>query len=274
MIRVALPLALLTSGALAGLAAQGVEYRRVPGDTLRYRELATSNVTLSTADGAAPVVTRQAATIVLTFHTRDSVEAWYDELMVEASDPNGFHRPDPNPVLDQSFVLRFGEHGRVETLTAPVFPSEFQEVTDLTQQFLDFFPPLPSRGELTIGRSWMDSTTHADTSAMGQYLHVRRSMEFEVAGDTVLAGASALVIALREEIHVEIGGPLRGQPLETESVLDGWEEGVFVFDAEHGILLARRREGELEGPLVFTGDQEPFRVRRRIRYTNIIEAVR
>jgi hypothetical protein len=251
-----------------------VKYRRTPGDTLRYRELGTSNVTLTAQDGAAPVMTRQAATIALTFHSQDSVEAWYDELMVEASDPNGFHRPDPAAVLPQSFILRFGEHGDIETMATPVFPAEFQEVTDLTQQFLDFFPHLPKQGALTVGRSWRDTTTYGDTTDLGQYFRVRRNMRFEVTGDTVLAGRTARVIALREELHIEIGGPVRGQPLDTEGVLDGWETGYFIFDQENGVLLGRRREGELTGPLVFTGDQEPFRVGRRIRYTNLIEVLR
>lgn len=271
---VAVLLAAPSVGAQGGRAAAAPAYRRAPNDTVRLREVSTSEAVLRGPQGEIPITTRHDAVVAVAFLRGDSARAWYEQLTVEATGPQGTQRPESGPALRQPFTLRFDARGRVETLATPEFPESFRGITDLRHQFADFFLRLPA-SPLRAGLVWSDTVQRRDSTATtGQWMRSRSAMRYRVVGDTTVDGVRGVIIALHQDVRIEAGGPVPGQQgMTAESLLEGPDDGIFVFSPGAGRILGRHRTGELAGTLTFTTPQGPMSMKQTVRYTNTLSPV-
>lgn len=254
----------------AGAAhAQDARYARALRDTLRYREVTNATVHLSTAQGGADVTSEHDGLLAIAFHPRDSASAWYEQLLIASSSPQGTQAPDTRALLGRPFALHFPASGHVAVRAAPDVPADIRAVTDLTRQFEDYFLRLPG-GALARGRAWRDTVTHADSGAERWY-RGRVVAHYVVLGDTVVAGERVVAVSLRQEHVFATGGPVPGQPLVQRQELAGTDSGTAWFSVAQGRLVARARRGLLQGGITFTGGAQPFVVEQRYAFESRID---
>ena len=241
-------------------------------DTLRFREATQMRMTLTTPQGDIPVTLDNRATIAMVRTPGDSARAWFDSLAVGASSPAGEQRPATDSALKRPYRLGFDARGRVKTVSVPQFPKSFEGVTDLTHQFDDYFLRLPEQ-PLRVGLAWSDTTTVKDSTAdkFGQWTRIA---QYRVERDTTIGSTAALVVSMKQQVRAHIEAPVPNQGMRAESVLEGTEDGYFVFAPKTGRLLGRRREGRLEGPLTMKGGPGEFKMTQSIAYTSTMDAVR
>ena len=73
----------------------------------------------------------------------DTAQASYETLVLRAVGPSGITNADTDSLIGAPYQLLLEPGMRVETLSAPDLPMSVAEVSDLTQQFYDFFPLSP-----------------------------------------------------------------------------------------------------------------------------------
>jgi hypothetical protein len=186
--------------------------------------------------------------------------------------PGGTVAPPTDGALRQSFHLWVDARGRVSAIRAPPFPASFEGISDLTHQFDDFFLRLPTE-PLRLGLAWTDTLVRTDSSAE-KSMRWHTVGTFRVERDTVVAGERAFVISSRQQLRSETSGPVAGQPMRANSILEGADEGHFVFSPRTGRLLGRRRTGSLRGDLTMTGAAGSMRMAQAYRYTHRVDAIR
>jgi hypothetical protein len=248
--------------------AQAPTYSRA--DTLRYREVSTSDMEVTTPRGVVPIQSDHDAQIVIAFGAADSARAWYDALSIAATSPQGSRRPETAAALRLPFTLRFDARGNVETISAPQFPVSFEGVSDLTHQFVDVFLPLPTT-PLAAGTEWQDSVRRETPGTRGRTTHIERVARYRVRGDSLIGTTRVWVIDahVRNRMTASGEGPAAG--LQMRSEMSGEEEGVFYFATVPGVLVGRSRSGEMSGVIEFTGGDQPVRMPQRMRYENSLD---
>jgi len=249
-------------------AQQPPEYARAR-DTLRYREITTSQSWIRLPQDSVLVPALHDATIAVTFPSRDTARAWYEALVLEVRAPTGVIRPATDSALWRPFLLLFDARGRVSTLSAPTFPASFEGVSDLTKEFYEFFPQLPTK-PLTRGFTWADTVLQAD-SAAGRYFRSQIVASHDVVGDTVISTRRLTIIRSRQTITYEAGGAVPGQPIRSDSRLSGEASQVAYFDVAGGRFFWKHRSGLLRGILSYTGGPQPISLPQRYSYDNIVE---
>jgi hypothetical protein len=71
-----------------------------------------------------------------------------------------------------------------------------------------------------------------------------------------------------------ISAPIPNQQMRSDAQLHGEEEGYFVFAPATGRLIARRREGKLEGPVKASGATGEVQMNQSISYTGTVDALK
>ena len=266
-----LALSVLTLGVMAGPLAAQSAYARTGRDTLRFREVTTTNARLTTPQGEVPITLEHDATIAVLLFPGDSARAWYEGLKLTMTSPAGSQNLETASVLRQPFALGFDPRGQVKLNSAPTFPASFESVTDLTYQFSDFFLRLPS-SPLRLGMTWTDSSTR--TSSKGdKSSSVGSVSSYRVERDTTVAGQPAFVISQKQQVRSESEGPVPGQPMRAHSLSTGTDDGFFVF-SKSGELLGRQRTGTLNGGMTLSGDAGSMEIGQTFTYTNRIDRIR
>jgi hypothetical protein len=242
---------------------------RFGNDTLRFREVSDGRVAISGPQGNLEFKTAHDGTIAIARVGGDTARAWYEALAIGLTGPTSQLRPATDAALRQPFTLRMDERGRVTVLATPRFPASFKDVSDLTQQFADYFPRLPGQ-PLVVGTAWSDTTEHvtrdsARTSTMRSIAHYR------VERDTVVGGMPAMVVSMRQELTIDGNGMAGGAPMTSSQA--GVEDGFFVFAPRTGRLLSRRRAARLEGELAMGSGAAPMTMKQTFSYTSNIDAL-
>ena len=83
-------------------------------------------------------------------------ESWYDSLSVDYTSPQGKVTPDTDGLIGGRWTGIMLPHGQTSLAARPFMPPELAQVSDLSDEMLDFFPPLATTG-LAIGAEWTDS---------------------------------------------------------------------------------------------------------------------
>ncbi len=217
------------------------------GDTVRYREITESEVTLYTPGGTRLLDVGHDATITLAFGISDSITAWYDTLALKVESLTGGRRPATSALLRQPFHLRCDAPGRLVTLRAPTIPPDIREVTDLSQQFADFLVRVPP-GVLRVGAAWTDTLEYAVPAAAGAFRKYSAITTWQVQQDTAVGGGRGWILTGRGRIRTEAGNALTGGRGQATVELAGEERGRAVL-APDGRMLSRTRQGDLTGRL-------------------------
>lgn len=246
-------------------------YATPAGDTLRFRETTSAKLTFSGPQGEIPASIDHRALIGVLRMRGDSARAWYDSLSLSATNPGGEMRPATDSALRRPFRIRFDARGRTKLVEAPAFPSSFEGLSDLTRQFDDFFLRLPAK-PLAVGLTWSDTLVRADSTA-DRRSRVTVTSDYRVERDTVVNGAPAFVIRSSSKSQIIAEGPVPNQPMRAESMLEGTDSGQYLF-ARAGRLLARRREGRMEGNTMLRGGGGEMAMKQSYTYVGTVDAVR
>ena len=83
-------------------------------------------------------------------------ESWYDSLSVEYTNPQGKVTPDTDGLIGGRWTGTMLPQGQASLTDRPFMPPELAQVSDLSDEMVDFFPPLATAG-LAIGAAWSDS---------------------------------------------------------------------------------------------------------------------
>jgi hypothetical protein len=239
-------------------------------DTLRFRETTQLQMRLTMPQGEIPMSVEQRAAISLVRMPGDSARAWYDSLAISLSGPQGEQRPATDSALKQPFRLGLDARGRVNDVAAPKWPASLEGITDLSQQFDDFFLRLPVQ-PLKVGLAWSDTTTKTD-STPERFTRWTRAADYRVERDTTVGTTAALVVRMKQKLSATISAPIPNQPMRSDAQLIGEENGFFVFAPSTGRLIARRREGKLEGPVKASGAMGEVQMNQSISYTGAMDA--
>lgn len=216
------------------------------GDTLRYREVTESELTLYTPAGTRLLDQKHDATITLAFGADSSVSAWYDSLALEVEWLRGVQRPATAALVGQPFHLLCDSRGRLTTIRAPAIPADVRELSDLAQQFTDFLVPIPPAA-LVAGAAWTDTLAQVVPENGGAYRKYTAVASWRVQKDTLVAGGRGWILTGRSKLSLDSGDPLARNG-QAQSVLTGQEEGSALV-AEDGRLLSRTRQADLKGQL-------------------------
>ena len=241
-------------------------------DTMRFHEVTQADVRLTMPQGEIPMKSHHDAMVAVVRQQGDTARAWYEALDIGVSSPLGDQSPATAEVLKAPFTLTMDARGRVRLISAPTFPASFQAFTDLTRQFDDFFVRLPAQ-PLRIGLAWTDTSMTSDST--GDRIRSSRSIaNYRVERDTVVAGVPALVISMKQALSGRIAGPVPNQPVRSETILTGTDDGIVVFAPKAGRLLGRRRTGQMSGDIMVSGAGGQMSMKQSFTYTNTLEAVR
>jgi hypothetical protein len=268
MIRSALLASVLVVACALPVAAQTTY--STSRDTLRFRETTQLRVNLTMPQGEIPMSIEQRATIAVVRMPGDSARAWFDSLAISLSGPQGEQRPATDSALKQPFRLGLDGRGRVKSVDAPKWPASLEGITDLSHQFDDFFLRLPAQ-PLKVGLAWSDTTTKTD-STPERFTRWMRAADYRVERDTTVGTTAALVVRMKQKMRATISAPIPNQPMRSDAQLTGEEDGYFVFAPSTGRLIARRREGKLEGPVKASGAMGEMQMNQSISYTGVMDA--
>lgn len=264
---------LLSAAALVYALPVGAQSAPRPArDTLRFREARQLRMTLTMPQGEIPMSMEQRALISLVRMPGDSARAWFDSLAISATGPQGEQRPVTDSALKRQFSLGLDGRWRVKNVHAPQWPAGLQGVTDLSHQFDDFFLRLPAK-PLAVGLAWSDTTSQTDSTAE-RFTRWIRSADYRVERDTVVGATRALVVRMKQQMRATISAPVPNQQMRSDAQLSGEEDGYFVFAPASGQLIARRREGKLEGPVKASGAMGEMQMNQSITYTGTMDSVR
>ena len=241
-------------------------------DTLRFREATQLQVRLTMPQGEIPMTVEQRSTISLVRLPGDSARAWFDSLAISAKGPQGELKPETDSALKRPFRLGLDARGRVTNVTAPQWPASLQGVTDLSHQFDDFFLRLPAQ-PLKLGLAWSDTTSQTDSTA-DRFSRWRRTSDYRVERDTVVGATPAVVVSVKQKMSATISAPVPNQQMRSDAQLSGEEAGYFVFAPSTGRLIARRREGKMDGPVKASGAMGEMQMNQSISYTGAMDAVK
>ena len=265
-------LAVLGLATTAGAAGAQSGYARSVRDTIRYHEVTSSVVRVTTPQGDVVIPIDVDAIIGVVLLPGDTARAWFDSLRLSTT-PRG--RPTVTPetgaLLGRPFVLTVDSRGRANLAAAPIIPDGIRQVTDLTHHFDDFFIRLPAQ-PLVIGLAWADTSSRSG-EADGKTLQLRSIANYRVERDTTVGGEAAMVIRATQQSSVTTEGPVPGQPMRVQSRITGGDEGFFVF-SKSGRMLARQRMGRTSGETVMRGAAGSVTLKQTMSFTSRVEVVR
>jgi hypothetical protein len=271
LLRIALILTVsVVSAAISHAQRNGPAQYSFGSDTLRYSEQTIGRVSMQVPGGEMVVKSSHVAGIRIRGVTEGRAEGWYDRLVLRQEGPgSGTQEPATDGLIGQPFALAVTATGRVETQSVPRIPVAVAALTDLSRQFDDFFITLPTK-PLDVGVAWADTVVRARGSRPDSASSSRHIRSYRVARDTMVAGARAAVIALRQVVRVESTSPMPGRPLQMRTYLEGEETGTALFVVTSGRLHSRERRGTLSGELTITGGPQPATIPQRYEYTSTL----
>ena len=237
------------------------------GDSVVYVERMEALTFIERPSDTLAVTSNQTAVIHVLRTAPDTIEAFYEHLLLRFETPRELRDVDTQPLIGPRFVLHESD-GRIVTVRAPELPSGIRQLADLRRQFDDFFLRLPAQ-PLVAGNEWVD-TLHR-VADEGEIVAERQLISrYRVRGDTVVDGISARVI----DYQATITSSVRSAPTTQGTLvsrLSGEEEGSFVYAPERALMLRRSRIGLLEGELVVEGNLETLRFPQSYSYGGTTE---
>lgn len=246
-------------------------YRLGQRDTLHYREVSDSKTLIETPQGNVTVSNEHEATIGLRGAGPGRATAWYETLRLHMVGPTGEMSPSTDDILGRPYSLAFPSDGRVRMTEAPPIPDPIMAVTDLRHEFDDFFVTMPPTRP-SAGAMWQDTVRSEGSGPNGGTQSLEAIRRYKVRGDTSVAGVRALVVEVASRFEAQSSAPMQGQPITVHSRLSGDETGIVLFDWADGRLLARTKEGRLEGTMRMTGGPQPVEFPQSMTYTSSITA--
>ena len=247
-------------------------YARSAKDTLRFHEVTSTEVRITTPQGDVTVPVEHDATIGVVFLPGDTARAWYEKLALSATSPAGVMAPETGPALRQPFLLNVDGRGKTRVITAPKFPASFEGITDLAHQFDDFFLRLPAQ-PLKLGLAWTDTSTRTDSGG-GKWMQSSTVAQYRVDRDTMVAGEAAMVVLVKQQSTINTEGPVPGQDMRIQSQMSGGDEGWFLFAPKSGRMLGRQRKGSFSGESNISGAAGSMNLSQTMTYTNRIDLIR
>ena len=148
-------------------------------------------------------------------------ESWYDSLSVDYTGPQGKVTPDTDGLIGGRWTGTMLPQGQTLPGDRPFMPPELAQVSDLSDEMVDFFPPLATVA-LAVGAEWTDSLgleveRLRDSTGGGERLLRFRWRITSHGGDTPAVVDTS--VRLRQEIE---------------------DEGIMAWSPSRGPLAWRR----------------------------------
>ncbi len=242
---------------------------RSVGDSVMYLERTASFTLIERTNDTLRIDGNHNAVIHVVRTAPDTLEAFYEHLILNFRTPTQNRNIDTDPLLRERFRLH-EDDGRITLVSAPELPSEIRQLTDLRRQFDDFFLRLPRR-PLTVGMVWVD-TVHLQGREGDASTDRNVVTRFTVRRDTVVQNMNALVV----DYTASMENSMRSAPTTDGTLVSrllGEEEGSFVFAPDVEVMLRRQRVGLLEGELVIEGNLETYRFPQSFGYESLVELI-
>jgi hypothetical protein len=243
-----------TSVVLAALCLQAAslnaqQYRRTPGDTLRYRETSRITTQSDSPNGSVSIGIESSGLLSIAFLPADSARVWYDTITTKIDSPMGDMGGDvARQLMKKPFTIRFGPNGSVETVSAPSIQSPGGPMI-MQNAFHEWFPRLPAA--IAIGTVWQD-TLKGEISPMPELTTKSTSIRhFRVARDSTVSGLRVLVIETTGTTETSGGGSMGG--VTVTSNLKGDFTGVILYAPNPGIIVARISQSKMDGTTEMSG---------------------
>jgi hypothetical protein len=234
---------------LQASALHAQQYKRTPGDTLRYRETSRMTTSADGPTGAATINIESSGLIVITFLRGDSARVWYDSINAKIDSPMGDLGGDlARQMVNQPFTLRFLPDGTVETVSAPSMQGPAGGMV-AQNAFHEWFPKLPAG--LAIGSAWQD-TVKTEMSPMPELkVNATTLRRFRVARDSTVAGLRVFVIETTGTSETTSTGSMSG--MNIVSTLKGEFTGTILYAPNPGIVVGRASLTKMEGVTEMSG---------------------
>ena len=243
-----------TSVFLAALCLQAAtlnaqQYRRTPGDTLRYRETSKITTQSDSPNGAMTIGIESSGLISIAFLPADSARVWYDTIHTRIDSPMGDIGGEfARQLMKKPFTIRFGPNGSVETVSSPFVQSPGGPMA-MQNAFHEWFPKLPAR--IAVGTVWQD-TLKGEMSPMPELTTKSTSIRrFRVARDSTVSGLRVFVIETTGTTETSGGGNMGG--ITVTSNLKGEFTGVILYAPNPGIIVARTSQSRMDGTTEMSG---------------------
>ena len=147
-------------------------------------------------------------------------EAWFDSLTVEYTKPDGKVTPDTDGLIGGRWNGLMRRHGETALTARPFMPPELAQVSDLSDEMADFFPPLATTA-LARGGEWSDSL----------------GLEIERLRDSTAGGERLLRFRWRMTSHDGASGVVDTTVRLRQDIED---DGVLVWSVARGPVAWRR----------------------------------
>jgi hypothetical protein len=121
--------------------------------------------------------------------------------------------------------------------------------------------------------AWSDTLTSDRSAQPGGTLVSRNVRSYRVERDTVVGGVRAVVIRVDHELRIDASSPMEGQNATVHVTLAGTERGTAIFASGPGRLLARKREGTLQGTFSMASGSTRTDMPQRYEYTGTLSLV-
>jgi hypothetical protein len=244
---------LLIAGLFSSFGVHAVAAQVSGPDTVYYREVATVQMTHHLPSGPSRLNFKQDGLIGLRALRPGVAQAWFEELEMTLSTPDGSVRVPTDGMLRQLYVLHFDSAGHPTPVRTPVAPEWVRAIVDHTKQFQDFFMPMP-RLPLTRGLVWVDTLELEGIQGVSRTVRTFRVGRYEVIGDSTIRGVAVFVVrgTLKQRVH--ISGPIAGGGgLESVNQQEGTDNSRFYIAKHNMRMMARSSSGSYKGFVEFDG---------------------
>lgn len=140
-------------------------------------------------------------------------------------------------------VFRIDPRGKATVSAVPVVDGGVEQLRPFLSLPHEIFPRLPGR-PVETGASWVDTVAWSGTAATGDF-ESSTVFTYTLAGDTLVAGATLLRIAVHGDVTLEGSTGTQGASLEQH--LTGSTTGTYLWNPVVGLVHEVRLERELEG---------------------------
>lgn len=155
--------------------------------------------------------------------------------------------------VEGPLVFRIDPRGEATVSALPVVAGGVEQLRPFLSLPHEIFPRLPGRA-VEPGASWIDTVAWSGTGDSGDFASTT-VFTYTLSGDTVVAGATLLRVAVGGDVTLE--GSTGAQGASLEQRLTGTTTGAYLWDPNGGLVHEAHLDRVLEGTVTVTSMNLP-----------------